>query len=81
MARLKKQVQSIAESMLRLGENSQQIGGIVEIIDEISDQTNLLSLNAAIEAAGAGEAGKRFAIVAQEVKRLAERTVDATRQI
>ena len=81
MARLRKQVQSIAESMLRLGENSQQIGGIVEIIDEISDQTNLLSLNAAIEAAGAGEAGKRFAIVAQEVKRLAERTVDATRQI
>ena len=81
MERLKSQVQSIAESMLRLGEDSQKIGGIVEIIDEISDQTNLLALNAAIEAAGAGEAGKRFAIVAQEVKRLAERTVDATRQI
>ncbi|HEX9006862.1 MAG TPA: methyl-accepting chemotaxis protein, partial [Bacteroidota bacterium] len=81
MAQLKSQVQSIAESMLQLGENSQQIGGIVEIIDEISDQTNLLALNAAIEAAGAGEAGKRFAIVAQEVKRLAERTVEATRQI
>jgi methyl-accepting chemotaxis protein len=81
MERVKSQVQSIAESMLQLGENSQKIGGIVEIIDEISDQTNLLALNAAIEAAGAGEAGKRFAIVAQEVKRLAERTVDATRQI
>ena len=81
MERLKSQVQSIAESMLQLGEDSQKIGGIVEIIDEISDQTNLLALNAAIEAAGAGEAGKRFAIVAQEVKRLAERTVDATRQI
>ncbi|MCM2358606.1 MAG: methyl-accepting chemotaxis protein [Geobacteraceae bacterium] len=81
MGRLKSQVQSIAESMLLLGDNSQKIGGIVEIIDEISDQTNLLALNAAIEAAGAGEAGKRFAIVAQEVKRLAERTVDATRQI
>ncbi len=81
MGRLKTQVQSIAESMLQLGDNSQKIGGIVEIIDEISDQTNLLALNAAIEAAGAGEAGKRFAIVAQEVKRLAERTVDATRQI
>jgi methyl-accepting chemotaxis protein len=78
---LKGQVQSIAASMLQLGENSQKIGGIVEIIDEISDQTNLLALNAAIEAAGAGEAGKRFAIVAQEVRRLAERTVDATRQI
>jgi methyl-accepting chemotaxis protein len=81
MGKLKVQVQSIASSMLQLGENSQKIGGIVEIIDEISDQTNLLALNAAIEAAGAGEAGKRFAIVAQEVKRLAERTVDATRQI
>ncbi len=81
MVALKDQVRSIAESMLQLGDNSQKIGGIVEIIDEISDQTNLLALNAAIEAAGAGEAGKRFAIVAQEVKRLAERTVEATRQI
>jgi methyl-accepting chemotaxis protein len=74
-------VQGIAEAMLELGENSQKIGGIVDIIDEISDQTNLLALNAAIEAAGAGEAGKRFSIVANEVKRLAERTVDATAQI
>lgn len=81
MSVLRSQVQSIAESMLKLGDNSQKIGGIVEIIDEISDQTNLLALNAAIEAAGAGEAGKRFAIVAQEVRRLAERTVEATRQI
>lgn len=81
MSVLRQQVQSIAESMLKLGDNSQKIGGIVEIIDEISDQTNLLALNAAIEAAGAGEAGKRFAIVAQEVRRLAERTVEATRQI
>ena len=81
MRRVREQVQGIAASMLKLGENSQKIGGIVGIIDEISDQTNLLALNAAIEAAGAGEAGKRFAIVAQEVKRLAERTVEATRQI
>ena len=81
MSLLRMQVQSVAESMLKLGDNSQKIGGIVEIIDEISDQTNLLALNAAIEAAGAGEAGKRFAIVAQEVRRLAERTVEATRQI
>jgi len=78
---LRDQVQNIAESMLLLGGQSQKIGGIVEIIDEISDQTNLLALNAAIEAAGAGEAGKRFTIVAKEVRRLAERTVDATRQI
>jgi len=81
MNQLKHQVQAIATAMLQLGENSQKIGGIVDIIDEISDQTNLLSLNAAIEAAGAGEAGKRFSIVANEVKRLAERTADATTQI
>lgn len=81
MSVLRKQVQNIAESMLTLGDNSQKIGGIVEIIDELSDQTNLLALNAAIEAAGAGDSGKRFAIVAQEVRRLAERTVEATRQI
>jgi methyl-accepting chemotaxis protein len=81
MSQVRSQVQIIAQSMLQLGDNSQKIGGIIEIIDEISDQTNLLALNAAIEAAGAGEAGKRFAIVAQEVKRLADRTVDATRQI
>ena len=81
MTHLKDQVQSIAEAMLELGENSQKIGGIIDIIDEISDQTNLLSLNAAIEAAGAGEAGKRFSIVANEVRRLADRTADATNQV
>jgi len=81
MMELKAQVQSIAEAMLELGENSQKIGGIIDIIDEISDQTNLLSLNAAIEAAGAGEAGKRFSIVANEVRRLADRTADATNQV
>jgi methyl-accepting chemotaxis protein len=81
MESLRTQVQSIAQSMLQLGANSQKIGGIVEIIDEISDRTNLLSLNAAIEAAGAGESGKRFSVVAREVRRLAERTAEATRQI
>ena len=81
MSHLKGQVQSIAEAMLEMGENSQKIGGIIDIIDEISDQTNLLSLNAAIEAAGAGEAGKRFSIVANEVRRLADRTADATTQV
>jgi len=81
MESLRAQVQQIAAGMLRLGEDSQRIGGIIEIIDEISDQTNLLALNAAIESAGAGEHGKRFAVVAKEVRRLAERTVDATRQI
>jgi len=81
MGTLKVQIMTVAEAMVGLGENSQQIGGIVNIIDEISAQTNLLALNAAIEAAGAGEAGKRFSIVANEVKRLAERTAEATRQI
>ncbi|HAD05136.1 MAG: chemotaxis protein [Desulfuromonadales bacterium GWD2_61_12] len=81
MGILKGKIQSVAEAMLQLGENSQKVGGIVDIIDEISDQTNLLALNATIEAAGAGEAGKRFAVVANEVKRLAERTVEATAQI
>jgi methyl-accepting chemotaxis protein len=81
MGELKTRIASVAQAMLQLGEDSQKIGGIVDIIDEISDQTNLLALNAAIEAAGAGEAGKRFSIVANEVKRLAERTADATGQI
>ena len=81
MFQLRDQVRSIAEAMLELGENSQKIGGIIDIIDEISDQTNLLSLNAAIEAAGAGEAGKRFSVVANEVRRLADRTADATNQV
>ncbi len=81
MAQLKNKITSVAEAMLQLGENSQKIGGIVDIIDEISDQTNLLALNATIEAAGAGEAGKRFSIVANEVKRLADRTAEATGQI
>lgn len=81
MGTLKVQIMTVADAMVGLGENSQQIGGIVNIIDEISAQTNLLSLNAAIEAAGAGEAGKRFTIVANEVKRLAERTAEATKQI
>ena len=81
MAELKKQVQSVAERMVELGENSQKIGGVLDIIEEISEQTNLLALNAAIEAAGAGEAGKRFGVVAAEVRRLAEKTVEATAQI
>ncbi len=81
MELLKSQVAEITKSMIRLGEDSQRIGGIIEIIDGISDQTNLLALNAAIESTGAGEHGKRFAVVAKEVRRLAERTVNATRQI
>lgn len=74
-------VEKIAEHMLNLGGKSQQISGILDIIIELSEQTNLLSLNASIEAAGAGEAGRRFAVVASEIRKLAERATDSTVEI
>ncbi|MBF0350970.1 MAG: methyl-accepting chemotaxis protein [SAR324 cluster bacterium] len=81
MQNIKKQVQMIAQHMLDLGNKSQRIGVVLEIIDELSEQTNLLSLNAAIEAAGAGDAGRRFAVVADEVRKLAERAMESTGEI
>jgi methyl-accepting chemotaxis protein len=81
MERIKTKVQDVATRILALGERSQQIGEIIDLIDDISDETHLLSLNAAIEAAGAGEYGRRFAVVAAEVKNLANRTIAAAKEV
>lgn len=81
MGNIRLHVQETAKRMKRLGESSQEIGEIVQLISEISDRTSILALNASIQAAAAGEAGKGFAIVAEEVERLAERATDATQRI
>ncbi len=78
---IRDQIQETAKRIKRLGESSQEIGDIVSLITDIADQTNILALNAAIQASMAGEAGRGFAVVADEVQRLAERSASATKQI
>ncbi|HTQ04826.1 MAG TPA: CHASE3 domain-containing protein [Polyangiaceae bacterium] len=78
---IQRQVDLIVSHMLDLGRKSQQIGGILELINELAEQTNILAINATIEAAGAGENGKRFAVVAEEIRRLADRVGASTKEI
>ncbi|MDR1934016.1 MAG: methyl-accepting chemotaxis protein [Candidatus Accumulibacter sp.] len=81
MDEIRQQIQETSKRIKRLGESSQEIGEIVELISDITEQTNVLALNAAIQAASAGDAGRGFTVVAEEVQRLAERSGEATKQI
>jgi twitching motility protein PilJ len=81
MNEIREQIQDTSKRIKRLGESSQEIGDIVQLISDITEQTNVLALNAAIQAASAGDAGRGFTVVAEEVQRLAERSAEATKQI
>jgi methyl-accepting chemotaxis protein len=81
IATIQRHVDLIVSHMLDLGKKSQQIGGILELINELAEQTNILAINATIEAAGAGETGRRFGVVAEEIRRLADRVGGSTKEI
>ena len=78
---IRRQVDQIVTHMLELGKKSQEIGGVVEIVSELAEQTNILAINATIEAAGAGESGRRFAVVADEIRKLADRVSGSAKEI
>ena len=81
VAGIRQQVDLIVNHMLDLGKKSQQIGGVLDIVSELAEQTNILAINATIEASGAGEAGKRFGVVADEIRKLADRVAVSTKEI
>jgi methyl-accepting chemotaxis protein len=81
IATIRRQVDLIVNHMLELGKKAQQIGGVLDIVAELAEQTNILAINATIEAAGANEAGKRFAVVADEIRKLAGRVAGSTKDI
>jgi methyl-accepting chemotaxis protein len=81
IAAIRRQVDLIVTNMLELGKKSQQIGAVLDIVAELAEQTNILAINATIEAAGANEAGKRFAVVADEIRKLADRVAGSTKEI
>jgi methyl-accepting chemotaxis protein len=81
VAAIKRQVDAIVSHMLELGKKSQQIGAVLDIVSELAEQTNILAINATIEAAGAGESGRRFGVVADEIRKLADRVGGSTKEI
>jgi methyl-accepting chemotaxis protein len=81
IATVRKQVDAIVAHMLELGRKSQQVGAVLDIVSELAEQTNILAINASIEAAGAGEAGRRFGVVADEIRNLADRVGASTKEI
>jgi len=81
VAGIRRQVDQVVTHMLELGKKSQEIGGVLDIVSELAEQTNILAINATIEASGAGEAGRRFAVVADEIRKLADRVAHSTKEI